>query len=183
MIFTFSVRFYDPTIVGCPSEHQGEWQFVLILGFRLPVGAWNELISVREEPNDESWNNVTPHRYHLFFQQRGKCILLLSVHRWLRNCTYPLLLNNLMCYSCCDQMDGRYKERTKRQRASIRKVDCGDDVRLTISDLLHKRLLPSYLKIKEFFFSYLLSSFVSIQNIQHSQNSELYYRPGQGRVG
>lgn len=116
MIFTFSVRFYDPTIVGCPSEHQGEWQFVLILGFRLPVGAWNELISVREEPNDESWNNVTPHRYHLFFQQRGKCILLLSVHRWLRNCTYPLLLNNLMCYSCCDQMDGRYKERTKRQR-------------------------------------------------------------------
>lgn len=82
VIFTFSIRFSDLTIIGCPSEHQGEWQFVLILGFRLPVGAWNELISVREEPNDECWNNVTPHRYHLFFQQRGKCILLLSVH-WL----------------------------------------------------------------------------------------------------
>lgn len=84
-----------------------------------------------------------------------------------------------MCYSCCDQMDGRYKEGTKRQRASIQKVDCGDDVRLNISDLLHKRLLPYYLKIKEFF-SYMLSSFVSIQNIQHSQHSELDYRPGQG---
>lgn len=82
MIFTFSVRSSDLTIASCPSEHQGEWQFVLILGFRLPVGAWNELISVREEPNDESWNNVTPHRYHLFFQQKGKCILLLPVH-WL----------------------------------------------------------------------------------------------------
>lgn len=82
MIFTFSVRFSDLTIASCPSEHQGERQFVLILGFRLPAGAWNELISVREEPNDESWNNVTPHRYHLFFQQRGKCVLLLPVH-WL----------------------------------------------------------------------------------------------------
>lgn len=91
----------------------------------------HEMSSFRSERNQMTRAEIMSHPIviiYSFGKKENASFFFHCSDCQLRNCAYLCLLNKLMCYSCCEQKYRRDKERTKRQRASILEVDCGNDV-------------------------------------------------------